>query len=92
MSRKKNILTYLMEIMKGWYGETENGFTYKKYLLKKPPEGQEPVPQPIRDAQGNIDESKLSSKMPENNDTEEPADSIPKVTPGKVSEKNPKKK
>ena len=29
------------------------------------PEGQEPVPQPILDAKGNIDESKLSQRMPE---------------------------
>ena len=64
----------------------------QKVFTQKTPEGQEPVPLPIRDAQGNIDESKLSSKMPENNDTEEATDSIPKVTPGKVSEKAPKKK
>lgn len=30
------------------------------------PEGQEPVPQPILDAKGNIDESKLNQRRPEN--------------------------
>jgi hypothetical protein len=50
----------------------------QKVFTQKTPEGQEPVPLPIRDAQGNIDESKLSSKMPENNKTEEATDSIPK--------------
>jgi hypothetical protein len=50
----------------------------QKIYTQKTPEGQEPVPQPIRDAQGTIDESKLSNKRPENNDTEEAPDSIPK--------------
>ena len=36
------------------------------------PEGKEPVPQPILDAKGNIDESKLSKRMPE--DQEQPVD------------------
>ncbi len=43
----------------------------QKIYTQKTPEGQEPVPVPIRDAKGNIDESKLSSRMPENNDTNE---------------------
>lgn len=65
----------------------------QKVFNQKTPEGQEPVPHPIRDAQGNIDESKLSSRMPENNgSSEEPADSISKVNHGKVSEKNLKNK
>ena len=34
------------------------------------PEGQEPVPQPILDAQGKIDESKLSQRMPEGHQPE----------------------
>lgn len=62
----------------------------QKVFTQKTTEGQEPVPQPIRDAQGNIDESKLSNRMPENNNnSEEATDSIP---PGKVPLKNPKKK
>ena len=35
------------------------------------PEGQEPVPSPILDSKGNIDESKLSKRRPENDSTEE---------------------
>jgi hypothetical protein len=50
----------------------------QKVFTQKTPEGQEPVPLPIRDAQGNIDESKLSNKMPEKNEPEEATDSIPK--------------
>lgn len=46
----------------------------QKVFTQKTPEGQEPVPAPIRDAQGNIDESKLSNRMPENN--EEATDSL----------------
>ena len=58
----------------------ENGkwIHIQKVFTEKTPEGHEPVPKPIRDAQGNIDESKLSNRMPENNNTEEAADSIPK--------------
>ncbi len=44
----------------GKWVHIEKVFTYKT------PEGQEPVPQPIRDAKGTIDESKLSQRMPEN--------------------------
>ena len=47
----------------------------QKVFTQKAAEGQEPVPAPIRDAQGNIDESKLSNRMPANN--EEATDSIP---------------
>jgi len=61
----------------------------QKVFTQKTPEGQEPVPMPIRDAQGNIDESKLSTRMPENNNTEEATDSIP---PEKIPLKNSKKK
>ena len=43
----------------------------EKVFNQKTPEGQEPVPHPIRDDKGNIDESKLSTKMPENDDSEE---------------------
>jgi hypothetical protein len=35
------------------------------------PEGQEPVPQPILDSKGNIDESKLSQRKPEMDDSED---------------------
>ncbi len=37
----------------------------EKVFSQKTAEGQEPVPQPIRDAQGNLDDSKLSTRMPE---------------------------
>ena len=47
----------------------------QKVFTQKTPEGHEPVPQPILDANGNIDESKLSNRRPENN--EEATDSIP---------------
>ncbi len=40
----------------------------QKVFDQKTPEGKEPVPQPIRDAKGTIDESKLSQRMPENTD------------------------
>src|SRR6185503_15150556 len=59
----------------------------QKVFTQKTPEGQVPVPLPIRDAQGNIDESKLSNKMPGNNEPEA-TDSIPNVTPGKVQKKS----
>ncbi len=37
----------------------------QKVFTQKTPEGQEPVPEPIRDAQGNINYSKLSKRAPE---------------------------
>jgi hypothetical protein len=37
----------------------------EKVFTQKTPEGKEPVPHPIRDAKGTIDESKLSQRMPE---------------------------
>ncbi|MDP4283785.1 MAG: hypothetical protein Q8891_05140 [Bacteroidota bacterium] len=46
----------------------------QKVFTQKTPEGKEPVPLPIRDAQGNIDESKLSQRMPENAGSETPND------------------
>jgi hypothetical protein len=55
----------------------------QKVFTQKTTEGQEPVPQPIRDAQGNINESKLNGKMPDNNGTGEATDSIPQVNPEK---------
>ena len=59
----------------------------QKVFTQTTPEGQEPVPQPIRDAQGNIDESKLSNKMPENNDDRKHALSSRRTS---NSDKNPK--
>jgi len=56
----------------------------EKIFNQKTPEGQEPVPQPILDAKGNIDESKLSQRMPENQDhTEEQNNQIPQNPPSK---------
>ena len=37
----------------------------EKVFTQKTAEGQEPVPQPIRDAHGNLDDTKLSNRMPE---------------------------
>jgi hypothetical protein len=37
----------------------------EKIFNQVTPEGKEPVPQPILDAKGNIDESKLSQRRPE---------------------------
>ena len=48
----------------------------QKVFTQTTPEGQEPVPHPIRDAKGTIDESKLSQRMPENGNIDEP-----KITP-----------
>lgn len=61
----------------------------QKVFTQKTPEGQEPLPQPVLDAQGNIDESKLSNRRPENN--EEAADSIPQVNEIKSSSEDSKK-
>jgi len=59
----------------------------QKVFTQKTPEGQEPVPQPVLDAKGNIDESKLSNRRPEN--TEEATDSIPPSTsPKKLQNTN----
>ncbi len=40
----------------------------QKVFTQKTPEGQAPVPQPIRDARGNLDDSKLSNRLPEDQD------------------------
>jgi hypothetical protein len=47
----------------------------QKVFTQKTPEGQEPLPNPVLDAQGNIDESKLSNRRPENE--ENVNDSLP---------------
>lgn len=39
------------------------------------PEGKEPVPEPILDSKGNIDESKLSKRMPEEHNEDKEVDS-----------------
>ena len=36
-----------------------------KIFTQTTAEGQEPVPHPLRDAKGNIDESKLSQRLPD---------------------------
>ncbi len=62
----------------------------QKIFTQKTPEGHEPVPQPILDEKGNIDESKLSSRRPE--DDEEATDSLPQVnTPIKAPPTDSKK-
>lgn len=58
----------------------------QKVFTQKTPEGHEPVPSPVLDANGNIDESKLSTRRPGND--EQPSDSIP-ATP--KMDTNPKK-
>ena len=60
----------------------------KKIFNQKTPEGQEPVPQPILDAKGNIDESKLSQRMPEGQEkTEDQNNQNPQNSPSKKSKK-----
>ncbi len=54
----------------------------EKVFTQKTPEGQEPVPHPVLDARGNIDETKLSNRRPENSN-----DSIPQTDAGKKNEK-----
>jgi hypothetical protein len=50
----------------------------QKVFNQMTPEGKEPVPNPIRDAKGTIDESKLSQRLPENaDDIEESNESTP---------------
>jgi len=51
------------------------------------PEGHEPVPNPILDAKGNIDESKLSQRMP---DSQDQNDSQPNPNSTNSSSKNKK--
>ena len=58
----------------------------QKVFTQTTPEGQEPVPHPIRDAKGTIDESKLSQRMPENGkNSEEPI--IQKPSNKKIKDK-----
>ncbi len=65
----------------------------QKVFTQKTIEGQEPVPQPIRDVNGNIDESKLSNRMPEGSgNTEEATDSISPAQAQKISSLKSKKK
>ncbi len=63
----------------------------QKVFNQMTPEGKEPVPNPIRDAKGTIDESKLSQRLPENaDDVEESNDQstpIQKI-PAKKKKKN----
>jgi len=49
----------------------------QKVFTQKTAEGQEPVPAPIRDAQGNIDETKLNNRRPENESSTD-STSVPK--------------
>lgn len=50
------------------------------------PEGQEPVPNPIRDAKGNIDETKLSQRLPDYMQ-EDSVPSVKKTEPAKKKKK-----
>ena len=60
----------------------------EKIFNQKTPEGQEPVPQPILDANGNIDESKLSQRMPEGQDhSEDQNNQNPQNPPSKKNKK-----
>jgi hypothetical protein len=65
----------------GKWVHIEKVFTYKT------PEGKEPVPQPIRDSKGTIDESKLSQRMPDAVEDSSPhennASPVKKRKPGK---------
>lgn len=66
----------------------------EKVFTQKTAEGQEPVPQPIRDAQGNIDDTKLSNRLPEDQgndvDTSGEQKELPKNNT--QTKKTPKKK
>ena len=53
----------------------------EKVFTQKTAEGQEPVPQPIRDAQGNIDNTKLSNRMPEGQGNDADTSGEQKVIP-----------
>ena len=67
----------------------------QKVFTQTTPEGQEPVPQPLRDAQGNIDYSKLSKRAPEEQADDDSTSSEQKVVPKENStpvKKTPKKK
>ncbi|MDQ6904104.1 MAG: hypothetical protein M3139_13975 [Bacteroidota bacterium] len=57
----------------------------QKVFSQKTPEGQEPVPRPIRDAQGNIDDSKLSNRLPQDQGIEADDSSIEMRVPVKSS-------
>ena len=58
----------------------------QKIFTQKTEEGKEPVPLPIRDAEGNIDYSKLSQRQPENNDKQE----VDKTKPAPTTKKKKK--
>ncbi len=58
----------------------------QKVFTYKTPEGKEPVPHPIRDEKGTIDETKLSQRMP-GNDKDENADEIKPVQSAPVKKK-----
>ncbi len=64
----------------------------EKVFSQKTAEGQEPVPQPIRDAQGNIDDSKLSNRMPESRGNENDSTNELKVPASKTIQPNKIKK
>lgn len=59
----------------------------EKVFKQITPEGKEPVPNPILDPKGNIDESKLSKRMP---DGQEQADENKQTLPAKPERKNKK--
>ncbi len=57
----------------------------EKVFTQITPEGKEPVPQPILDEKGNIDESKLSQRMPESQ--EQPDNQAPPTPPTEKKKK-----
>jgi len=65
----------------------------QKVFNQVTPQGQEPVPEPIRDANGSIDYSKLSQRTPEEMEQNEENNSSPKpASPSEKSTKKPVKK
>ncbi len=66
----------------------------EKVFTQKTAEGQEPVPQPVRDAQGNLDDTKLSTRMPDDQGNAADTSGEEKVSPKNTtqSKKTPKKK
>jgi hypothetical protein len=62
----------------------------QKVFNQVTPQGQEPVPEPIRDAKGNINYSKLSQREPENQENDEQNNSEikePRIQKGEVKKK-----
>ena len=84
MSLIRNGHLFLMGIMKG-LNETNGQWAHiVKVFNQVTPEGQEPVPSPIKDAQGNTEEDKLKNNYPANMI---PVEDTPATPPAKTKVK-----